>query len=58
VVEGDPANDAPAFMAAATDKAIEEIQRIQGTAKDTKDTTRPRWPSDFLCVCPKADLDL
>ena len=47
-VEGDDPATMHQLMAAATDKAIEEIQRIQGMAKDTKDTTRPRWPMIIL----------
>ncbi len=43
-VEGDDPATMHQLMAAATDKAIEEIQRIQRTARDNNDNTRPRWP--------------
>ncbi|MEO5685525.1 MAG: phosphoketolase family protein [Chitinophagaceae bacterium] len=35
-------------MAAALDKAIEEIHRIQTNARVNKDTSRPRWPMIIL----------
>ena len=47
-VEGDDPATMHQLMAAATDKAIEEIQRIQGMAKDANDKTRPRWPMIIL----------
>lgn len=36
------------LMAAATDKAVEAIHRIQGKARDANDNTRPRWPVIIL----------
>ena len=47
-VEGDDPATMHQLMAAATDKAIEEIHRIQGSARDASDNTRPRWPMIIL----------
>ncbi|MEO6229880.1 MAG: phosphoketolase family protein [Ferruginibacter sp.] len=47
-VEGDDPATMHQLMAAATDKAIEEIHRIQGRARDANDNTRPRWPMIIL----------
>ena len=47
-VEGDDPETMHQLMAAATDKAIEEIHRIQGRARDANDNTRPRWPMIIL----------
>ncbi len=43
-VEGDDPATMHQLMAIAMERAIEEIHRIQGRARDTKDNTRPRWP--------------
>ncbi|MEO7309131.1 MAG: phosphoketolase family protein [Chitinophagaceae bacterium] len=47
-VEGDDPATMHQLMAAAVDKAIEEIHRIQGRARDANDNTRPRWPMIIL----------
>ncbi|CAN5275759.1 phosphoketolase family protein [soil metagenome] len=47
-VEGDDPATMHQLMAAAVDKAIEEIHRIQGRARDANDNTRPRWPMIVL----------
>ncbi|MEO7044743.1 MAG: phosphoketolase family protein, partial [Ferruginibacter sp.] len=47
-VEGDDPETMHQLMAAAIDKAIEEIQQIQGRARDNNDTTRRRWPMIIL----------
>jgi xylulose-5-phosphate/fructose-6-phosphate phosphoketolase len=47
-VEGDDPMVMHQAMAAAVDEAIEEIQRIQGTARSQGDNTRPRWPMIVL----------
>jgi xylulose-5-phosphate/fructose-6-phosphate phosphoketolase len=47
-VEGDDPMVMHQAMAAALDEAIEEIQRIQGTARSQCDNTRPRWPMIVL----------
>ena len=47
VVGDDPAT-MHQLMAAAMEKAIEEIHRIQGRARDANDNTRPRWPMIVL----------
>ncbi|MEO9146213.1 MAG: phosphoketolase family protein [Ginsengibacter sp.] len=43
-VEGDDPATMHQLMATAMEKAIEEIHRIQGRARDANDNTRPRWP--------------
>ena len=47
-VEGDDPNTMHQLMATATDKAIEEIHRIQTRAREANDNTRPRWPMIIL----------
>ncbi len=47
-VEGDDPETMHQLMAAAVDKAIKEIHRIQGRARDANDNTRPRWPMIIL----------
>ncbi|MDQ2863013.1 MAG: phosphoketolase family protein [Bacteroidota bacterium] len=47
-VEGDDPATMHQLMAATMDKAIEEIHRIQGRARDANDNTRPRWPMIVL----------
>jgi xylulose-5-phosphate/fructose-6-phosphate phosphoketolase len=47
-VEGDDPATMHQLMAAVMEKAIEEIHRIQGRARDTNDNTRPRWPMIVL----------
>lgn len=47
-MEGDDPATMHQLMAAATDKAIEEIHRIQGNARANNDNTRPRWPLIIL----------
>ena len=43
-VEGDDPETMHQLMAATLDKSIVEIKSIQGHARSTNDTTRPRWP--------------
>ncbi len=43
-VEGDDPETMHQLMAAATEKAIESIHRIQSHARGENDNTRPRWP--------------
>ncbi|MBP2641957.1 MAG: phosphoketolase [Firmicutes bacterium] len=43
-VEGDEAKEMHQLMAAALEKAIEEIRKIQNKARSKNDNTRPRWP--------------
>jgi xylulose-5-phosphate/fructose-6-phosphate phosphoketolase len=47
-VEGDDPELMHECMAAAMDSAIEEIRRIQSTARDKHDPSRPRWPMIVL----------
>jgi xylulose-5-phosphate/fructose-6-phosphate phosphoketolase len=47
-VEGDDPATMHQLMATVMEKAIEEIHRIQGTARDANDNTRPRWPMIIL----------
>jgi len=47
-VEGDDPMEMHQLMAAALDRAVEEIRRIQNNARNTGDTTRPRWPMIVL----------
>lgn len=47
-VEGDDPETMHQLMAAALEKAIEEIKAIQENARDHNDTTRPRWPMIVL----------
>ncbi len=47
-VEGDEPETMHQLMAAAMEKAVSEIHEIQKTARDNKDTTRPRWPMIVL----------
>ncbi|MHB1456030.1 MAG: phosphoketolase family protein [Armatimonadota bacterium] len=47
-VEGDDPETMHQLMSATLDKAIEEIKSIQGHARSTNDTTRPRWPMIVL----------
>ena len=43
-VEGDEPDNMHQLMAAALDKSIVEIRRIQSHARTKNDTLRPRWP--------------
>jgi xylulose-5-phosphate/fructose-6-phosphate phosphoketolase len=43
-VEGDDPEKMHPLMAAALEKAITRIRRIQSKARDKNDATRPRWP--------------
>jgi len=43
-VEGDEPEKMHQLMAAALEKAIEEIRKIQSNARNKNDNTRPRWP--------------
>ena len=43
-VEGDEPEKMHQLMAAALDKVIEDIRKIQSNARNNNDTTRPRWP--------------
>ena len=43
-VEGDEPREMHRLMAGTLDAAIESIQQIQSHARETGDTTRPRWP--------------
>ena len=43
-VEGDEPEKMHQLMAAALDRACEEIRRIQGNARKNQDSMRPRWP--------------
>jgi xylulose-5-phosphate/fructose-6-phosphate phosphoketolase len=43
-VEGDEPREMHQLMAAAVDEAIGAIRRHQSIARDTGDSTRPRWP--------------
>lgn len=47
-VEGDDPLTMHQLMAAAMEKAIEEIHRIKTNAHDNNDNTRPRWPMIIL----------
>ena len=47
-VEGDDPMVMHQKMAAALDRAVREIQRIQEYARSTGDVTRPRWPMIVL----------
>ncbi|MEP7347703.1 MAG: hypothetical protein ABI877_20705, partial [Gemmatimonadaceae bacterium] len=47
-VEGDEPELMHQLMAATLDRAIEDIQHIHAHARQTKDTTRPRWPMIVL----------
>ena len=47
-VEGDDPETMHQLMAAAVDKAIEDIKRMQENARVNKDSTRPRWPMIVL----------
>jgi xylulose-5-phosphate/fructose-6-phosphate phosphoketolase len=47
-VEGDDPAAMHELMATTLDKAIEDIHNIQKNARDTGDTTRPRWPMIVL----------
>ena len=47
-VEGDDPDTMHELMATAMDGAIEEIRRIQSTARDRQDPSRPRWPMIVL----------
>ncbi len=47
-VEGDDPATMHQLMASVMEKAIEEIHRIQGRARDANDNTRPRWPMIIL----------
>jgi len=43
-VEGDEPEPMHQLMAATLEKAIEDIRKIQNSARDKNDATRPRWP--------------
>jgi xylulose-5-phosphate/fructose-6-phosphate phosphoketolase len=47
-VEGDDPDTMHQLMAAAMDKAVEDIRRFQTHARASNDTTRPRWPMIVL----------
>lgn len=47
-VEGDDPLAMHQLMATQLDRAIDEIQRIQYTAREHNDSTRPRWPMIIL----------
>jgi xylulose-5-phosphate/fructose-6-phosphate phosphoketolase len=47
-VEGDKPEEMHQLMAAALEKAIEEIRQIQSNARNKNDNTRPRWPMIVL----------
>jgi xylulose-5-phosphate/fructose-6-phosphate phosphoketolase len=47
-VEGNDPETMHQLMAAAMDKAIDEIQRIRQTARSSNDFARPRWPMIVL----------
>jgi len=47
-VEGDEPMAMHQLMAAALERAIEDIRAIQARARDQGDTTRPRWPMIVL----------
>jgi len=47
-VEGDDPEEMHQLMAAALEKAIEEIRHIQSKARKNNDATRPRWPMIVL----------
>ena len=47
-VEGDDPEKMHSLMAAAVDRAIEEIHQIQQHARNGHDSTRPRWPMIVL----------
>jgi len=57
-VEGDAPREMHQIMAAALDRAIAEIQRIQTAARRRGNVQRPRWPMIVLrtpkgWTCPK-----
>ncbi len=54
-VEGDEPETMHQLMAAALDKAIEDIRQIQSNARNKNDTTRPRWPMIVLQVAQGLD---
>ena len=47
-VEGDEPEKMHQLMAATIDKAVEDIQQFQKTARSNNDATRPRWPMIVL----------
>jgi xylulose-5-phosphate/fructose-6-phosphate phosphoketolase len=47
-VEGDDPDTMHELMAAAMERAIEDIHRIQNTARHEKNPARPRWPMIVL----------
>src|ERR1700735_1941722 len=47
-VEGDDPDTMHELMAAAMDKAVDDIRRIQRQARATNDPARPRWPMIVL----------
>jgi xylulose-5-phosphate/fructose-6-phosphate phosphoketolase len=47
-VEGDEPEEMHQLMASTLDKVVEGIRKIQRNARDTNDTTRPRWPMIVL----------
>ena len=47
-VEGDDPAAMHQLMAATLDEAIEDVRRIQAVARESGDTTRPRWPMIVL----------
>jgi len=47
-VEGDDSEAMHQLMAGALEESIESIRQIQSNARNTNDTTRPRWPMIVL----------
>ena len=47
-VEGDEPEAMHQLMAAAVEQAVVDIRQMQQHARDSKDTTRPRWPMIVL----------
>ena len=47
-VEGDEPEEMHQLMASAVETAIESIRQIQGIARGSADSTRPRWPMIVL----------
>ena len=47
-VEGDDPALMHQLMAAAMDRVIDDIRKIQSNARENRDTTRPRWPMIVL----------
>jgi xylulose-5-phosphate/fructose-6-phosphate phosphoketolase len=47
-VEGEEPEEMHRQMASAVEKAIDQIQTIQRSARENNDSTRPRWPVIIL----------